>query len=324
MVRLQILGSELAPPAASGEEPTGTPEGHRSGGRCEPVHVLPQPVPPAGYLGRDGLPRRLRHRDPDGRFLVHGRAVGTPPPVDGGGSHRDLVPVLVQDVIVRSDRVRAPPAVRRAAAADAPDLDTKAASSAGSGCNFGQKVGGVSRGKDGGPTEGTRVVGDDPRVDAGGVEGVAADGEQPELVVGLELGEADGAVAAGEVAVDGAEGEEREVVQQAGGGLEASGGVGAEDDDVFVGGAESSVVAAGEEAEEDVDGGGDDHCGRDDDDDDDDGRGGGGGRCAGVVRRRKLLGGEVRSGSTGGDGRRWGESGRHLGRGLMGNGKGRR
>ncbi|KAK3019241.1 hypothetical protein RJ639_005276 [Escallonia herrerae] len=103
----------------------------------------------------------------------------------------------------------------------------------------------------------TRLIGGEPRVDAVGVERVAAERQEPELIVRLELGEADGAVAAGGVAA------------------EVAGG-----DDV-VGrreGAEGAVEAAGEEAEEEVEGGGDDDGGGYDDDDYHDRRGGGGGR----------------------------------------------
>lgn len=44
------------------------------------------------------------------------------------------------------------------------------------------------------PAERASGVGEQPCVNAGEVEGVAADRQKPELVVGLELAEADGAV----------------------------------------------------------------------------------------------------------------------------------
>lgn len=60
------------------------------------------------------------------------------------------------------------------------------------------------------------MVGCEPRVDATRVEGVAAGGEESELVVRLELREADSAVGGGGFdGGDGVEGEEREGVDEA-------------------------------------------------------------------------------------------------------------
>lgn len=75
---------------------------------------------------------------------------------------------------------------RRRPAADAADLDAKAAGSGG--IDLGRRI------VDGGAAEGAGRRGSEPGVDALGVEGVAARGEETEIVVWTEVGEADGAV----------------------------------------------------------------------------------------------------------------------------------
>lgn len=218
-----------------------------------------------------------------------------------GACCRNLVYVIVDGVIVRADRVCPPRSCRRrllrrcgiAAEADAAELNPEA-----SGVEIravlGEKyfiecVGGV--GRDGGPAERAGLIGRDPLVDAGSVEGVTAERQQAELIVRLEFGEADGAVAAAAVEVlrgDGAEGEEREGLEDIGGGDAA-----VEGDDVVCGG--GAAEALGDDAEEEVDRGGDDDGGGDDDDDYHNRRRGAGGgwrrrlRCGGGEQRRRRC-----------------------------------
>lgn len=69
------------------------------------------------------------------------------------------------------------------------------------------------------PTERTGLIGAEPSVYAVSMKGMAAEGEQPELIMRLELREADGAVpvdGGGGPVDDRGEGEEREGVENGG------------------------------------------------------------------------------------------------------------
>lgn len=105
---------------------------------------------------------------------------------------------------------------------------------------------------------------------------MAAERQEAELVVRLELGEADGTVAAAaavvEVPRDGAEGEEREGFE------EVVGSDAAVRRNDVVGGGEGAAEALGDYSEEEVDGGGDYDGGSDDDNDYHNGGRRGGGR----------------------------------------------
>lgn len=117
-----------------------------------------------------------------------------------------------------------------------------------------------------GPAERTRQIGYKPRVNTVSVKSVAAERKQAELIGRFELGQTDGAVAAGDFGGKGVESEERE----------RSEGVWLGSGEVRVlavvdwgRGSGGGVVAASDEAEEEVERGGDDDGGGDDDDYDD-------------------------------------------------------
>lgn len=223
------------------------------------------------------------------------------------GPYRDLVAVVVYDILERAYGIRPPLSFRRlrsasaaAAAADASDLNPETAAVSVSVAEAaGTDAAVVIRedfveylrigGDYGGAAERASLIGDDPRVDAVGVERVTADWQQPELIMGLELRQAHGAVASGEVSGDRAERKERERIQQTSRRrrlplLLASvltGRLSPEHD--VVGGREGVADAPREEAEEEINRGGDYDCRSDNNNNNNNGRR----RDVGGRRRRR-------------------------------------
>lgn len=137
----------------------------------------------------------------------------------------DDLGVLVDEVLERANGVGPPREVagirRRSSAADVSDLDSKAIAAAAVVFTVRREkrledfgLGDENRRS----AQRTGLVGVKPRVDTERVERVAAEGEEAELVVGLELREADGAIGGGGGAArrDGGEGEERKRLDERG------------------------------------------------------------------------------------------------------------
>lgn len=208
------------------------------------------------------------------------------------GPYRNLVPVIIHNILEGAYRVRPALSFRRlrsassAAPADASDLNPETAAvpisvTETTVTNAAVRIGldffeyfGVG-GDYGGAAEGACLVGDDPRVDAVGVERVAADWQQTELIMRLELRQTHRAVASGEVSGDRTECEERQRIQQTGRRrrvalLVVVGRIAPQD--YVVCGREGAVEALGEKAEEEINGGGDDNSRSYDDNDYDNGR----------------------------------------------------